>query len=116
AKAYNHILADFDIDPYYVLQVIALRSKGSPKRGVVLGLPVETIVDLWEEAVKGVTASLKLLRDECGVLVSKWLPYYTMLIPMASAWKSVISASGPAEGARRTKMKRWFWCSVFTAA
>jgi hypothetical protein len=109
AQANHPVLDDFEIDPYYVLQVVALMEKGSPKRGVVLGLPVASIVDRWEVAVQGIDGSLKLLRDECGVLVSKWVPYNTMLIPMAAAWSTVVAQPGPAEGARRSKLKRWFW-------
>jgi hypothetical protein len=115
-QAEHEILSDFGIDPYYVLQVIALMKKGSPKRGVVLALAVESIVEEWDTAVSGLADVLRMLRDECGVLVAKWLPYYTMLIPMAAAWGSVIEKPGPAVGGRRNKLKRWFWCSVFTGA
>src|SRR5690348_15186412 len=97
ALAEHPIIGDFGIDPYYALQVVAMRTKGSPKRGVVLGLPVESIVDHWEAAVSGISGALRLLRDECGVLVTKWLPYGTMLIPMAAVWTSVTDAAGPAE-------------------
>jgi hypothetical protein len=113
AQAQHPILMDFDVDPYYLLQVIALTERNSPKRGVVLALPVGAIVDRWKTAVSGMSGALRLLRDECGVLVPKWLPYATMLIPMAAAWSTAIAQPGPAEGARRAKLKRWFWCSVF---
>ncbi len=59
-------------------------------------------------------AALTLLRDECGVLVEKWLPYRPMLIPLAAAWREIAHAAGPDEGARRGKLKRWFWCASFT--
>jgi hypothetical protein len=113
AQATYPVLTDFEINPYYILQIIALVERGSPKRGVVLALPVEAIVERWNEAVSGLAGCLRLLRDECGVLVTKWLPYGTMLIPMAAAWGTAVAKSGPAEGARRAKLKRWFWCSAF---
>ena len=49
------------------------------------------------------------------MLVSKWLPYRPMLIPLAAAWRDVGErhrAQSAARGA--AKLKRWFWCACFT--
>lgn len=112
----DQVLLDFGIDPYYLLQAIAMSARGSAKRSTVLSMGVPEIVDQWDQTVRGLASSLTLLRDECGVLVSKWLPYQTMLVTMASAWRGIDQAKGPAIGARRLKMGRWFWCSAFTAS
>src|ERR1700745_4314006 len=37
-----------------------------------------------------------------------------MLIPLATVWNEVEAATGPAQGAMRSKLKRWFWCAAFT--
>jgi hypothetical protein len=37
-----------------------------------------------------------------------------MLIPLAAAWRDVAKATGPAQGAMRARLKRWFWCACFT--
>jgi hypothetical protein len=37
-----------------------------------------------------------------------------MLIPLAASWREIAAASGPVEGAMRSKLKRWFWCAAFT--
>lgn len=116
ARAAQPVLIDFDVNPYYVLQVIAMNVKKSPQRFVVLGLDIPDIVDHWGDAIEGLAGSLTLLRDQCGVLTGKWIPYETMLITMASAWRAVLQASGPAVGAMQAKMKRWFWCSSFAQA
>jgi hypothetical protein len=110
------ILSDFQIDPYYILQVIATIGRGSPKRSVVLGLDVAEIVQLWDSAVLGMVESLRCLRDECGVLTPQLLPYAPMLVTMSAAWKGVSEAKGPAQGARRMKLIRWFWCGIFGGA
>lgn len=107
------ILDDFDIEPYYVLQVIALRLGASCQRRDVLGLDAADIAREWDEACADTAAAVQLLRNECGVLEGKWLPYRPMLIPLAAAWRSVEGASGPERGARRAKLKRWFWCACF---
>lgn len=108
------ILADFDVEPYYVLQVIALRLGASCQRRDVLGLDAADIAREWDDACADTASAVQLLRNECGVLVSKWLPYRPMLIPLAAAWHTVDAASGPERGARRSKLKRWFWCACFT--
>lgn len=108
------ILSDYGIEPYYVLQVIALRLGLPCKRGTVLSLPADDIAAAWSEAVANTAAAMALLRDECGVLAPKWLPYRPMLIPLAASWREVATASGPTEGAMRSKLKRWFWCAAFT--
>jgi len=48
-----------------------------------------------------------------GVLGGRWLPYRPMLIPLAAAWREVERATGPERGARRTQLRRWFWCACF---
>lgn len=107
------ILADFDVEPYYVLQVISLRLGASCQRRDILSLDAADIAREWYDACAGTAAAVQLLRNECGVLVGKWLPYRPMLIPLAAAWRDVGSASGPDRGARRAKLRRWFWCACF---
>lgn len=116
ARQQHPIIAEFDVDPYYVLQAIATIASRSSKRSAVLGLKVEEILEHWEGAILGLEGSLRLLRDECGVLSPKWLPYTPMLVTMTAAWPGVIAGKGPDVGARLGKLKNWFWCSVFTGA
>ena len=108
------ILGDFGIKPYYLLQCIALRLGLSCKRRSVISLPADDIADGWESAVDSMAAVLTMLRDECGVLTPKWLPYEPMLIPLATVWNEVAGTTGPAHGAMRTKLKTWFWRASFT--
>src|ERR1039458_888480 len=109
----NPVLEDFGIDPYYILQAIALRAGLVPRRGVVAAMEVSTIVQHWDAAVSGMANGLTMIRDECGVLMPKWLPYAPMLPTLAAAWQSVQEAQGAASGARRLKLQRWFWCATF---
>lgn len=107
------ILDEFEIDPYYVLQAIALREGRKPQRGIVADLEVNILVREWPAAVRGIAQGLLMLRDECGVLSSQWLPYAPMLPTLGAAWRHVDEASGPQVGARRLKLQRWFWCASF---
>lgn len=116
AQAQFPLLSEFDVDPYYVLQAIAIfTAKGAPscKRSDVLKMEVGQIDSGWEPVVGGVADMLRLLRDDCGVVLPHWMPYNPVLIPGGAILAKHASATGPQVGAIREKLKRWFWCSVF---
>ena len=119
ARLAHPILEAFEVDPYYVLQAIALTSsKGAPscKRKDVLELSVEAVTEWWERAVAGLARGLIILRNECGVLLPKWAPYYTMLAPLAAIIAKRGEQQGPQAMADREMLKRWYWCAVFGQA
>jgi len=114
-------ISDFEVDPYYVLQVVAIFNPlpgraPSCKRKDVLDLKVEQVRDGWEPAIEGFAATLELLRDSCGVLIPGVLPYNTALIPMAATVAKALPEKGPAIAAALAKLRRWFWCSTFGQA
>jgi hypothetical protein len=112
------VIADFEIDPYYVLQATALLTAKSPscKRGDVLDMNVAQIKEGWQSVVAGLADGLQMLRDDCGVVIPKWLPYNTIVIPLAATLATARNLKGPEAAAARDKVKRWFWCSVFAQA
>lgn len=112
------IIADFEVDPYYLLQAIALASRKAPscKRGDVLNLAASDIADWWDRVVSGLSAGLQILRDDCKVVLPKWLPYQTMLPPLAAILSRKSGLKTPEVGAHREKLKQWFWCAVFGQA
>ena len=119
AKAEHAIIVDFEVDPYYILQAVAIftsRGAASCKRKDVLELKLEQVQRGWPLVVKGLAEFLLLLRNDCGVLLPQWLPYNTMLIPAAAVLASTAGSKGPDVAAIRNKVKRWFWCSVFGQA
>ena len=108
------LLDEFEIDPYYILQVVATWVKGNPTRSTVLRLNVKDDIEpSWREAARFLHESLKMLQTECGILSKKYLPYGTMLLTLAAAWREIDAATGPEVGARRGKLRRWFWCAIF---
>jgi hypothetical protein len=114
--ARHPIISEFGIDRYYVLQSIALRAKGSVKRSDVLELSVEEVEQHWDSVTEGYRAALEMLRDECGVVTGKWLPYGYLLVPMAAIWDQAIEIGGPTSAVNRTHLQRWFWCSGISAS
>ncbi|HUP24005.1 MAG TPA: DUF262 domain-containing protein [Thermoanaerobaculia bacterium] len=115
ALADQPVIADFDVDPYYVLQGISLASRKAPscKRSDVLNMAPSDITDWWDKVVLGLAAGLEILRDDCKVMLPKWLPYQTMLPPLAAVLARAGSPKNAEAGAHREKLKQWFWCAVF---
>jgi hypothetical protein len=112
------IIEDFAVDPYYLLQAIALASRGAPscKRSDVLKLTAADVRDWWDHVTAGLAMGLEILHDDCKVMLPKWLPYQTMLVPLAAVLAKVGLPHSPEAGVRREKLKRWFWCAVFGQA
>lgn len=112
------IIGDFEVDPYYVLQGISLACRKAPscKRGEVLNLAASDISEWWTKVVDGLALGLEVLRDDCRVALPKWLPYQTMLPPLAAVLARTGRPKNAEAGARRERLKRWFWCSVFGQA
>ena len=109
------VIADFGVDPYYILQGISLASRKAPscKRSDVLNMAASDITEWWDKVVRGLATGIEILRDDCKVSLPKWLPYQTMLSPLAAVLaRSGIPKTAEA-GAQREKLKRWFWCAVF---
>jgi hypothetical protein len=115
AQHHYPALVDFEIDPYYVLQIISLvaRTTACCKRGDVLNLETAHIEEWWDLAAAGLDEALRILREDCGVIVPRWLPYFTILIPFAAALVKRPMPKGPEAAVARSKLVRWFWCSVF---
>ena len=122
-KANIKAIADFAVDPYYVLQIMSLAFRETPscKRADVMNIDRDKryqdefktrFEKEWGEAVDALGKALSILMNGCGVKAPKWLPYSTMLIPLAALLiKNPLNSEGAA--LKRQKIIRWFWCSVF---
>lgn len=124
ARNQHPIIEDFQIDPYYALQALSLLEPGKDNNGQpkapsckkkdVLSMTVEQARNGWQHAIDGLGAVLKVLREDCGVVVPNWLPYNTVVIPMAAAWAGQHAPKGLEIGSNRKKLVRWFWCSILS--
>lgn len=115
ARGDHSIIVDFDVDPYYVLQAISLACRKAPscKRSDVLNLKVADINEWWSKVIIGLKTGLEILKDDCKVIQPKWLPYQTMIAPLAAVLAKVGIPKTAVAGSQREKLKRWFWCAVF---
>ena len=115
ARGEYPIIVDFDVDPYYVLQAISLACRKAPscKRSDVLNLKATDINEWWTKVIVGLKTGLEILKDDCKVLQPKWLPYQTMIAPLAAVLAKTGIPKNAVAGVQREKLKRWFWCAVF---
>lgn len=115
ARQTHPVIEEFEVDAYYILQAIALVSRKAPscKRSDVLNLSPDDINKWWIPVVDSLALGLAILRDDCKVMLPKWLPYQTMVVTVAAVLAKGGSPKTAEAGAQREKIKRWFWCSVF---
>jgi len=110
------VIEEFEVDPYYVLQGISLACRKSPscKRGDVLGISAKDIEEWWGRVVQGLATGLEILRDDCKVMLPKWLPYQTMLPPLAAvvAKMGIPKTARPAHSVRISNAGSGARCSA----
>lgn len=109
------IIEEFEVDPYYSLQIIGLLARSAPscKRKDVMDLTKEMIESSWHESIEGLNLALTFLQQNCGVLTAKFLPYITIIVPMSAMFAKTLQIGGPKVGGAKDKISKWFWCSVF---
>lgn len=109
------IIEDFEVDPYYVLQVISMISKEKPslKRSEVMNLDKEIVEKYWDDAIDGLQKALSFLQNQCGIVIPSLLPYTTIVIPLAGMFSRISVLKGPKIGAAKDKIEKWYWCAVF---
>ncbi|MDN6379759.1 MAG: DUF262 domain-containing protein [Brevibacterium aurantiacum] len=109
-----HVLEDFGVDAYSILQSVTLRSHSSAQRADVLRrLTADDVKRYWDPIVRGFARVLEFLQSQCGVYNPKLLPYSMILVPMAAVYEVVEGAKGAEKANINAKLKRFFWCTVF---
>ena len=66
-----------------ILQLVSLILKRNAKRDAILSLPKEEVIDIWNDAVKALKLAIDKIRTHLRIPVSKLLPYYVLLVPIA---------------------------------
>lgn len=108
------VIAEFGVDPYYVLQAVALLSTTPPscKRGDVLDLTADNIDTWWQPVVEGLADGLTLLQTRCGVMTKEWLPIGPLLVTLAAVRARTMRIGHDRQGAIKNRLVRWYWCSA----
>lgn len=103
--------------PEFILKVIALLRAKEPKRKNILELEAKNFVEDWERACNALEVAYKRtidIKNGYGVLdFKKWMPYSTMLYPLAAMVDFIKIEKLEAMG-NYEKIDRWYWAAVFS--
>lgn len=104
------------VKPESLLKVIAIFQGKEPRKGNLLdvldALSAEEFTARWEEAGEAISLAHKRVREEYGAFEASWIPYTTLLVPLAALlWE--LKRTKAAETAYR-KLDTWYWGNVFT--
>jgi hypothetical protein len=99
--------------PLLPLQVTSIRKPAGAgiRQSDVLALSADEVLAEWDDAVTGIVEALDFLKNECGLLSSRWLPYSTMLVPLAAVMVDISGLKGHKRGRALRNLSRWFWAS-----
>jgi hypothetical protein len=105
------------IKPELILKIVALIRGEEPKRKNILELAPENFENDWERAIKSLNEAYKRITDiknGYGVFdISKWMPYTTMLVPLA-VMLHFVDKEGIESPKSYEKIDKWYWISVFS--
>ena len=90
-ESFNKIISELEKANYetiaenrtIILQLISLILKQNAKRDVILSLPKDEFINVWDDVIKALKLSVDKIRTYLRIPVSKLLPYYVLLVPIA---------------------------------
>lgn len=129
SKKYKEAITDYpalnekQLTDYTILQVITLlatynstTSGTSCKKKDVLQLKVADIDNWWDKTILSANFVIgNLLKNDCGLFNSSYLPYKSVLIPLIAivAHTKFYEKTDKNVGAIRADLIRWYWNVVF---
>lgn len=106
-----------NVQPEFILKVIALIRGVEPKRKNILELEPENFEEHWKRACEALEYAYKRILDiknGYGVLdFKKWSPYSTLIVPLA-AIIYYIKNKKLENKSNYDKIDKWYWTSVFS--
>lgn len=104
------------VRPESVLRVVAVLEGKEPRKGNLLDvidkLDKSQFESRWQEATEALVAARRRISRHYGALTDDWVPYSTMIVPLA-AMLHELQRDRAGEEAHR-KLDRWYWGSVFS--
>ncbi|MDR7534669.1 MAG: DUF262 domain-containing protein [Armatimonadota bacterium] len=107
------------VKPEFLLKVIAISRGREPRKSTLLDVIDELSKEEFEaewaaaaECVAEAYARTTAAKGGYGAFSPAWIPYSTVLVPLAVMLRKVSALRGGAEMFQ--KVDRWYWASVFT--
>ncbi len=95
-----------------LLQLISLILKQNAKRDVILSLPKEDFINVWDDSVKSLKLAIDKIRTYFRIPVSKLVPYYVLLVPIAYFY--YINNFKEPNPDQTKDLEKYFFRSAFT--
>jgi len=119
-EKFNELINDLESANYgtikdnktIILQLISLILKQSAKRDAILSLPKEDFINIWDNAVRALKLAIDKVRTYFRIPVSKLLPYYALLVPIAYFY--YINNFKELSPEQAKDLERYFFRSAFT--
>lgn len=104
------------VKPEFLLKVIAVFQGKEPRKGNLLdvldALSADEFTVRWKEAGEAISLAHKRVREEYGAFEAGWIPYTTLLVPLAALlWE--LNRTKAVEATYR-KLDAWYWGNIFT--
>ncbi|MDY0231142.1 MAG: DUF262 domain-containing protein [Candidatus Saccharicenans sp.] len=98
----------------YILRALALIRGLDVKSKTLINLSPKNFAADWDKASKYINKSLDRItkRDGFGAFDRKWVPYVTMVSPMAAMLAAIDDQN--MDHRAYELIKKWYWSSVFT--
>jgi hypothetical protein len=98
----------------YILRALALIRGLDVKSKTLINLNPKNFAADWDKASKYINKSLDRItkRDGFGAFDRKWVPYVTMVSPMAAMLAAIDDQN--MDHRAYELIKKWYWSSVFT--
>jgi hypothetical protein len=104
------------IKPEFLLRAIALQKGKEPRKrnllDVINELEGEAFSSLWNEVTESIVQAHKRITNHYGAFEKKWIPYTTLIIPLACLLDKLKRKSAGEEDYR--KLDCWYWGSIFS--
>ncbi|HIK28583.1 MAG: DUF262 domain-containing protein [Oscillatoriaceae bacterium SKW80] len=105
-----------EVKPEFLLRVVALlQGKEIRKSSLLDAIDLEPNVfnKLWNQAVESIVEATQQMTQKYGAFSPKWIPYTTLVIPLAIFLHKLKANSAYAENYQ--KLDRWYWACVFSS-
>lgn len=93
-----------------VLQLISLILTKNAKREVILSLDKNSFIAEWDNTIKCLKLAIDKIRDSFKIPVSKLLPYYVLIVPLAYFYH--INRCNPPSSKQLKEFERYFFRSA----
>jgi hypothetical protein len=111
----NKILAEV-IKPEMILKLISIWEGKEPRKGSLLdtidAMDKARFEQQWKEACNWIHKAYERMTCWYGAFEPRWIPYSTLLVPLAALLCFVTKQRGGEDMYR--KIDSWYWASVFT--